>query len=140
VQQFYRCAKRAQDWDFSFAMSDYVSNNVTIFCLMDAQVSSAGCNNWECAVMKRSMVIAGHKTSVSLEDSFWESLREIATAKGMRLGKMVASIDAQRQGNLSSAIRLFVLANYKELAIGSSPRSSADAGTGSDFVQASVTA
>jgi predicted DNA-binding ribbon-helix-helix protein len=88
---------------------------------MDAQVSSAGCNQLECAVMKRSLVIAKHKTSVSLEDSFWESLREIATAKGMRLGEVVASIDAQRQGNLSSAIRLFVLTFYQELAKGGLP-------------------
>jgi predicted DNA-binding ribbon-helix-helix protein len=80
-----------------------------------------GCNQLECAVMKRSIVIAKHKTSVSLEDSFWESLREIATAKGMRLGELVASIDAQRQGNLSSAIRLFVLTYYRELAKGSLP-------------------
>jgi predicted DNA-binding ribbon-helix-helix protein len=79
--------------------------------------------------MKRSILIAGHKTSISLEDSFWGSLREIAATKEMRLGELVASIDARRQGNLSSAIRLFVLGYYKELANASSPRSSADAGT-----------
>jgi predicted DNA-binding ribbon-helix-helix protein len=61
-------------------------------------------------VAKRSIVIAGHKTSVSLEDEFWDSLKEIAHERGMTLGTLVAAIDADRQHtNLSSAIRLFVL-------------------------------
>ncbi|HEX2216417.1 MAG TPA: ribbon-helix-helix domain-containing protein [Xanthobacteraceae bacterium] len=65
-------------------------------------------------VIKRSIVIAGHKTSVSLEDAFWAGLKEIATARGMTLSELVASIDTGRQhGNLSSAIRLFVLDHYR---------------------------
>jgi predicted DNA-binding ribbon-helix-helix protein len=65
-------------------------------------------------VVKRSIVIAGHKTSVSLEDAFWTGLKEIATARGMTLSELVASIDTGRQhGNLSSAIRLFVLDHYR---------------------------
>ena len=65
-------------------------------------------------VVKRSIVIAGHKTSVSLEDAFWGGLKEIATARGMTLSELVASIDTGRQhGNLSSAIRLFVLDHYR---------------------------
>jgi predicted DNA-binding ribbon-helix-helix protein len=61
-------------------------------------------------VVKRSVVIAGHKTSVSLEDAFWGGLREIAQAEGATLSETVAEIDrTRRQGNLSSAIRLFVL-------------------------------
>jgi predicted DNA-binding ribbon-helix-helix protein len=65
-------------------------------------------------VIKRSIVIAGHKTSVSLEDAFWAGLKEIATARGMTLSELVASIDTSRQhGNLSSAIRLFVLDHYR---------------------------
>src|SRR5262245_32267274 len=63
-------------------------------------------------VLKRSIVIAGHKTSVSLEDEFWKSLKEIAGERGMTLAQLVAAIDGNRQhGNLSSAIRLFVLAS-----------------------------
>jgi predicted DNA-binding ribbon-helix-helix protein len=65
-------------------------------------------------VVKRSIVIAGHKTSVSLEDAFWRGLKEIATGRGMTLSEMVAAIDADRKhGNLSSAIRLFVLDHYR---------------------------
>ena len=65
-------------------------------------------------VVKRSIVIAGHKTSVSLEDAFWTALKEIAAARGMTLSEMVAVIDSGRQhGNLSSAIRLFVLDFYR---------------------------
>src|SRR5215472_17309296 len=61
-------------------------------------------------VVKRSIVIAGHKTSVSLEDAFWKGLKEIAAERNMTLSELVASIDTDRQhGNLSSAIRLFVL-------------------------------
>lgn len=62
------------------------------------------------AVVKRSVIIAGHKTSVSLEDAFWKVLKEIARTRGQTLSDLVSSIDAQRQhGNLSSALRLFVL-------------------------------
>jgi predicted DNA-binding ribbon-helix-helix protein len=65
-------------------------------------------------VVKRSIVIAGHKTSVSLEDAFWTALKEIAGGRNMTLSDMVATIDTERQhGNLSSAIRLFVLDFYR---------------------------
>ncbi len=65
-------------------------------------------------VVKRSIVIAGHKTSVSLEDAFWRGLKEIATGREMTLSDLVASIDTDRRhGNLSSAIRLFVLDHYR---------------------------
>src|ERR1041385_1333231 len=68
-------------------------------------------------VVKRSIVIAGHKTSVSLEDAFWTGLKDIATSRNMTLSDLVASIDGdRRQGNLSSAIRLFVLDHYRALA------------------------
>ena len=66
------------------------------------------------AIVKRSIVIAGHKTSVSLEDAFWKGLKGIAGERDMTLSKLVASIDSdRRQGNLSSAIRLFVLDYYR---------------------------
>ena len=65
-------------------------------------------------VVKRSIVIAGHKTSVSLEDAFWTGLKEIATGRGKTLSDLVAEIDTGRpHGNLSSAIRLFVLGHYR---------------------------
>ena len=65
-------------------------------------------------VVKRSIVIAGHKTSVSLEDAFWLGLKEIGGGRGMTLSEMVASIDKDRHHrNLSSGIRLFVLDYYR---------------------------
>lgn len=65
-------------------------------------------------VVKRSIVIAGHKTSVSLEDAFWAGLKEIAGKRDLTLSDMVATIDQDRRhGNLSSAIRLFVLEYYR---------------------------
>jgi predicted DNA-binding ribbon-helix-helix protein len=61
-------------------------------------------------IVKRSIVLAGHKTSVSLEDAFWSGLKAIAQGDHVTLSSMVADIDKQRlHGNLSSAIRLFVL-------------------------------
>lgn len=65
-------------------------------------------------VIKRSIVIAGHKTSVSLEDAFWKGLKDIAGGRDMTLSELVAAIDSERRhGNLSSAIRLFVLDHYR---------------------------
>lgn len=66
-------------------------------------------------VLKRSIVVAGHKTSVSLEDGFWKGLREIAVLRGVSLSELIGTIDSGRQhGNLSSAIRLFVLDFYRD--------------------------
>jgi predicted DNA-binding ribbon-helix-helix protein len=65
-------------------------------------------------VIKRSIVIAGHKTSVSLEDAFWRGLKEIAIGRDKTLSDLVAEIDTGRpHNNLSSAIRLFVLDHYR---------------------------
>ncbi len=65
-------------------------------------------------VIKRSIVVAGHKTSVSLEDAFWKSLKEIADGRDVTLSDLVSTIDTDRhEGNLSSAIRLFVLDHYR---------------------------
>jgi predicted DNA-binding ribbon-helix-helix protein len=67
------------------------------------------------SVVKRSIVVAGHKTSVSLEDAFWKGLKEIAGGRNVTLSDLVAAIDsARQQGNLSSAIRLFVLDFYRK--------------------------
>jgi predicted DNA-binding ribbon-helix-helix protein len=68
-------------------------------------------------VVKRSIVLDGHKTSISLEDAFWEGLKDIAKARRLTLRDLVGGIDTQReQGNLSSAIRLFVLGHYRKRA------------------------
>ena len=65
-------------------------------------------------VIKRSIVIAGHRTSVSLEDAFWKTLKEIAQARRTSLADLIGTIDDQRRGgNLSSAIRVFVLDHYR---------------------------
>jgi predicted DNA-binding ribbon-helix-helix protein len=58
---------------------------------------------------KRSVVIAGHRTSVSLEQAFWDALKAIATAQGVSVAALLAEIDNRRSGNLSSAARVFVL-------------------------------
>ena len=66
------------------------------------------------SVVKRSIVIDGHKTSVSLEDAFWTDLKTIAHTQRVTLSELVTKIDGTReQGNLSSAIRLFVLHHFR---------------------------
>jgi len=68
-------------------------------------------------IAKRSIVVNGHKSSVSLEDEFWTALKVIAGKRFMKLQELVTAIDKQRQhGNLSSAIRLFVLDFYRSRA------------------------
>ena len=64
-------------------------------------------------IRKRSVVIAGHETSVSLENLFWEELRRLAGGRGVSLNALITEIDRERRGNLSSAIRVFVLENGK---------------------------
>ncbi|MBI3699224.1 MAG: ribbon-helix-helix domain-containing protein [Afipia sp.] len=72
----------------------------------------------EYAVVKRSVVVGGHKTSVSLEDAFWTSLKDIATRHGITLSSQIDTIDRDRRtNNLSSAIRLFVLEHFRTRAI-----------------------
>ena len=62
---------------------------------------------------KHSLVLAGHRTSVSLEGPFWRELTRIAASRGVSVTRLVADIDRTRDGNLSSAIRVFVLATVK---------------------------
>jgi predicted DNA-binding ribbon-helix-helix protein len=69
-------------------------------------------------VIKRSVVVDGHKTSVSLEDEFWKGLKEIAVARSATLSDLVAMIDHRRErGNLSSSLRLFVLESFQQRAV-----------------------
>ena len=68
-------------------------------------------------VVKRSIIIGKHKTSVSLEEAFWRGLKDIATNRRMTMSDLVSSIDLDRQqGNLSSALRLFVLNHFQARA------------------------
>jgi predicted DNA-binding ribbon-helix-helix protein len=61
-------------------------------------------------VVKRSLAIAGHRTSVSLEDAFWRRLRRLAAERGVSVNSLAATIDASRgKANFSSAIRVYVL-------------------------------
>jgi predicted DNA-binding ribbon-helix-helix protein len=65
-------------------------------------------------VVKRSVVVADHKTSVSVEDAFWNGLKEIARGRNISLSELIEAIDSERRhDNLSSAIRLFVLDFYR---------------------------
>ncbi len=65
-------------------------------------------------IRKRSVTIAGHATSVSVEDAFWDALCRIAETRGMPVRALIAEIDANRSGNLSSALRVFVLETLTE--------------------------
>jgi predicted DNA-binding ribbon-helix-helix protein len=68
-------------------------------------------------VVKRSIVLAGRNTSVSLEEPFWQALKDIATSRRTSLSDLIGSIDLKRKhGNLSSALRLFVLGHYQARA------------------------
>jgi len=64
-------------------------------------------------IVKRSVVIAGHRTSVSLEEAFWQELKLLADRRGISLNQLVGEIDDRRQGNLSSALRLHVLESLR---------------------------
>jgi predicted DNA-binding ribbon-helix-helix protein len=67
------------------------------------------------SVIKHSIVIRGQNTSISLEDAFWNSLREIAHQRNETVYQLIARIDEERKfANLSSAIRLFVLGYYQD--------------------------
>jgi predicted DNA-binding ribbon-helix-helix protein len=68
-------------------------------------------------IVKRSIVLSGNKTSVSLEDAFWRGLKDIATTRRMTLSDLISKIEVDREhGNLSSALRLFVLNHYQARA------------------------
>ncbi len=80
-------------------------------------------------VSKHSIVIAGHRTSISLEDAFWRALREIARGRSLTVSEMASIIDSERtHANLSSAIRLFVLDHYARMAAGAEERAAINSG------------
>ena len=83
-------------------------------------IEKARLKSW---IPKRSVRIGRHKSSVSLEDAFWQSFKEIATQKDMSVDQLVSIIDKDRQhDNLSSAIRLFVLDYYHRTAMTMTPK------------------
>ncbi len=70
----------------------------------------------EARLVKHSLVIAGHRTSVSLEDIFWQALRELAVARTMSVAALVREVDASRgTANLSSALRVYLFSNTKQI-------------------------
>jgi predicted DNA-binding ribbon-helix-helix protein len=64
-------------------------------------------------VRKRSVMIAGHPTSVTLEEPFWDALKELAARDGLSVNALIERVDATRSGNLSSALRVHVLAAFR---------------------------
>lgn len=68
------------------------------------------------ALRKHSVKIAGHSTSLSLEDVFWDALKEVAAERGLSLNALIEEIDRGRGGNLSSAVRVFLLNHFRALA------------------------
>jgi predicted DNA-binding ribbon-helix-helix protein len=77
-------------------------------------------------IRKRSITIAGHSTSLSLEEEFWEDLRAVARRRGLSLNALIGVVDAERRGNLSSALRLFIRDCYRRGELGTTPRSERD--------------
>lgn len=67
-------------------------------------------------IRKRSVDIAGHRTSVSLEAPFWDALTAIAARRKVSVNQLIAEIDKDRQGNLSSALRIFVLRDAQSIS------------------------
>lgn len=64
-------------------------------------------------VRKRSVMIAGHPTSVTLEAPFWDALKELAAAEGLSVNALIERVDASRTGNLSSALRVHILDAFR---------------------------
>ena len=69
-------------------------------------------------IVKRSVVVSHHRTSISLERAFWSALADVARAEGASVNQLVSRIDRQRTGNLSSAVRVYLLAWFKARAAG----------------------
>ncbi len=80
-------------------------------------------------VVKRSIAIDGHKTSVTLEEAFWNGLKEIASDRALTLSELVTVIDSERlNANLSSALRLFVFDYYRSMNSAGETRQDSQAG------------
>src|SRR5690606_17033964 len=85
------------------------------------------------SIQKRSVIIAGHRTSVSLEPEFWSALKDIAQQRGVALNELVSEIERGRCGSLSGALRVFVLPFLQgRLAAAAEPRDAATLPTGTE--------
>ena len=88
----------------------------------------------EARIRKHSVKLSGHSTSLSLEGVYWDALRDVAQEKGLSINRLIERIDHERSGNLSSAVRVFLLLHYRGLALGAGhdrePRNE-DSGRGS---------
>jgi predicted DNA-binding ribbon-helix-helix protein len=106
----------------------FIEDQERSICAVDGDVPMGGRRVIKSTIVKRTIVIAGHKTSVSLEDEFWNALKVIAGKRDMRAWELVTSINSDRRhDNLSSAIRLFVL-NYYQSAVSDEARCAAPNG------------
>ena len=76
-------------------------------------------------IRRRSVTIAGHRTSVSIEDAFWDVLKDVAAHRNMSLNRLVGEIDKSRAGNLSSALRVYVVQHLLSRSNTSSQESAA---------------
>lgn len=72
-------------------------------------------------IKKRSLMVAGHPTSVTLEAEFWDALKELAARRGLSVAALVEEIDREREGNLSSAIRVHILRAFRASGPESAP-------------------
>ena len=82
--------------------------------LLPTKGQEAAADGRDAAVIKRSLTVSGHRTSISLEDAFWSGLRGIAAERGLSVAALVAEVDRGRGlSNLSSALRVFVLARFR---------------------------
>ena len=88
--------------------------------------SGAAAGDPALALRKHSVKIAGHSTSLSLEDVFWDALKEVAAERGLSLNALIEEIDRGRGGNLSSAVRVFLLHHFRALAQSKASKGSAD--------------
>jgi predicted DNA-binding ribbon-helix-helix protein len=113
-RNFARCAEIVRRETIAESPSAYRSDASRVSELR-AMAQAGRVRIMKSPVAKRSVVINGHKTSVSLEDAFWSAAKEIAAERGLTLSELIAMVDHDRgeRGNLSSALRLFVLARYR---------------------------
>jgi predicted DNA-binding ribbon-helix-helix protein len=103
-------------WQFARRMCPLCNNIVTIRSRKtDKRCPVTGENGrMKSLIAKRSVIVKKRKTSVTLEDDFWQALNEIARLRRVSLSRLITSIDAEQLANLSSSIRLFVLRFFKE--------------------------
>lgn len=64
-------------------------------------------------IIKRSVMLAGHRTSISLERAFWDELKDIAARRNLSINQLVSDVDQDRKGNLSSALRVYILSTLR---------------------------